>query len=120
MKDHWKIRTATLSIALVLLRFTTSAFADDFIPQPEEAMVCEIRSPFKFDGIEKEIMRQGCAKGDLLLIRNLKSGDHWYEEISAHVCDFSRPFKIIHKYNQTAVCYYQGFTRSLRNPKYLK
>mgnify|MGYP001377461325 FL=1 len=90
--------------------FSQSSFAD------ESEMVCELRPTKHIKDLEKEITKQGCVKGDILLIRDMKVTAR-YLRAAAHACDFNRPFAVPSD-NSVFICHYQGFLRQERNPNY--
>ena len=54
----------------------------------DEAMVCEIQPPKRLKKLEKLILEQGCKKGDILLIRELKMPS-LFQFTPPFVCDLS-------------------------------
>tara|TARA_B110000881_G_C18101405_1_gene283027 strand:- start:125 stop:427 length:303 start_codon:yes stop_codon:yes gene_type:complete len=94
---------------LSLIMFSQLSFAD------ESEMVCEIRPPKNIEDLAKEISEQGCKKGDLLLIRDMKITAR-YKRTAAHACDLERPFT--DSDIGVFICHYLGFVRQPRNPDY--
>ena len=68
------------------------------------------------DRLNSNIRREGCIKGDILLIRDMKVTAR-YLRVAAHACDLKRPFAVPSD-NSVFICHYQGFVRQQRNPNY--
>ena len=90
--------------------FSINTFAN------ESEMVCEIRPTKDIGDLKNEITKQGCIKGDILLIRDMKVTAR-YLRVAAHACDLKRPFAVPSD-NSVFICHYQGFVRQQRNPNY--